>query len=377
MGLNYSLSGRKRYSLQIIKELLKRPMCGLSGISPENEHNYQFSESVQATYFNNKLSHNGITSYKVFEGFDRRIRLSSLSNLHNQKSSDSSYVAELTELFKLSQSDGERSSVIDQAISDLTYEDYQAFLSRTYLTRNLNPAQSRKIQSLCKKLTYYSAARRFSSKKSGKYSMKVAFLTLTAPESAMPSQMLAAFDHFLDYLRRTANCVYVWKKELGELGSRLHFHVMVNNFIPYYIVDWKWKRLLINEGIQWPVGEDGKPTSSHYRIELPRSSKKVSHYISKYMSKAYALPSDYGFISGHSKLLDTCAEIRLIESDIPIDELEAIMASHKIIRSEFMSHVCVDLLHVKHIAPKIGALFEEQYIKFSEILTLPQKFYDC
>jgi hypothetical protein len=189
--------------------------------------------------------------------------------------------------------------------------------------------------------------------------------------------MLDAFNHFLDYLRRTANAVFVWKKELGESGEKLHFHLMINNFIPFYIVSWKWKRLLINEGVSWPLNEKGIATDSHYRIELPRSRQKIGHYISKYMSKAYALPQEYGYISGHSKLLDTCAEIHIIESDLPLEELNRIMSSRKVIRSEFMSHVCVDLLHVKAIAPKIGALFEEQYIKFCETLTLPQKFYVC
>lgn len=328
-------------------------------------------------YFNSKLSHNGITSYKVFEGIDRHRHPHSLYNLNHQPTDNTEAVKYFVELFKMSLNKEERSKVIDQAIDELDYFSYQSFLSQTFLTRSLNPIQSRKVRSLCQKLQYYSQTRRFSSKKSGTYSFKVAFLTLTAPESATPKQMLAAFDHFLDYLRRTANCVFVWKKELGETGEKLHFHLMINNFIPYYIVNWKWKRLLINEGVEWPLNDKGIATDSHYRIELPRSKRKIGHYISKYMSKAYALPSDYGYISGHSKLLDTCEEIRLIENDIPMDELNKIFSCRKVIRSEFMSHVCVDLLHVKQIAPKIGALFEEQYLKFSEILTLPQKFYDC
>jgi len=333
--------------------------------------------SQPLVYFNSKLSHNGITSYKVFEGLDRHRHPHSLGNLLNQGTCNSDDINGLVGLFRTCLNNDERSHVVDEAIATLTYEQYQAFLSRTLLTRSLNPAQSRKTRSLCQKLEYYTAARKFRSKKSGEYSFKIAFLTLTAPECASPSQMLNAFNHFLDYLRRTANCVFVWKKELGESGQKLHFHLMVNNFIPYYIVNWKWKRLLINEGVEWPLNEQGKPTESHYRIELPRSKRKIAHYISKYMSKAYALPQEFGYISGHSKLLDTCVEIRVIENDIPLDELNRIMSSHKVIRSDFVSHICVDLLHVKHIAPKIGALFESQYVKFCETITLPQKFFEC
>jgi len=291
------------------------------------------SEFDPVVYWTSKLSHNGITSYKQFEHCGRRMHKHSLLNL----------------------------------VQTVIPTD----------TRNLNETQSRKCRSLCQKLAYYTAVRKFRSKKSGEYSFKVGFLTLTAPECATTTQILNAFDHFCDYLRRTANCVFVWKKELGESHGKLHFHIMVNNFIPYYIVNWKWKRLLINEGIIWPLNADGKPTESHYRIELPRSNKAIGHYLSKYMSKAYALPRIYGYISGHSKLLDECTDIKIIESDIPFDELERIMNGHKVIHGSYMSHICVDLLRVKKIAPKIGALFESQYLQFVEILTLPQKFNYC
>jgi hypothetical protein len=270
-----------------------------------------------------------------------------------------------------------RSCVIDKAVEELNVAEYEQFLKQVYLTRKLNPTQSRKIRSLCQKLEYYSAVRKFQSKKSGNYSFKVSFLTLTAPDSATHTQMLSAFDHFLDYLRRTANCVYVWKKEIGESGGNLHFHLMINNFIPYYIVEWKWRRLLINEGVSWPVNNKGEPTKSHYRIELPRSKRKIGHYISKYMSKAYAMPKKDGYISGHSAILDELEEIKIIESDLPYEEINVIMSSHKVIRSEYVTHVCCDLLRVKNIAPRIGAIFEAQYIRFCEAITLPQRFHVC
>jgi hypothetical protein len=377
MVCNYSKSSRKHFSTLLQEEKKRSSGKRVIPLLSESDSELRPSPKIQAVYYNSKLSHNGITSYKVFEGFLRNRHPHSLANLLNQKTDNSEAVSYLVNLFRLSLNNDERCRVVDEAIDSLSYEDYQSFLQQTFLTRNLNPAQSRKTRSLCQKLEYYSANRQFKSKKSGVYSFKVGFLTLTAPEGTEQNQFLAAFDHFLDYLRRTANCVYVWKKELGEAGGKLHVHLMINNFIPYYIVSWKWKRLLINEGVLWPLNEQGKPTESHYRIELPRSRKKIGHYISKYMSKAYALPQEFGYISGHSKLLDTCTEVRIIENDIPLDELEKIMSSHKVIRSEYMSHVCCDLLHVKKIAPKIGAVFEEQYVRFCETLTLPQKFFEC
>jgi hypothetical protein len=240
--------------------------------------------------------------------------------------------------------------------------------------RSLSETQSRKCRQYCQKLAYYSATREFRSKKSGKYKFKVAFLTLTAPADATPEQMLKAFDGFLDYLRRTANCVFVWKKELGEQNHRLHFHLIINNFIPYYIIDWKWKRLLIASGVSWPVNAKGVHTSSHYRVELPRNRRQVSHYISKYLSKAFLMPKQYGYIFGHSKVLDDCKELVLIEGDFPNNEIQAIRKVSHCIDTEFMTHICIDLLTVIDVAPMLGELFNQQYLQFTSIITEPQKF---
>jgi len=281
-------------------------------------------------YWNAKLSHNGVTVFKKFEGFTRRIHHHSLANL----------------------------------IHEVTHTN----------ERTLSPAQSRKCKSYCNKLAYYSATRMFTSKKSGTHNMRVAFITLTTPKSATYAQSLAAFEKFLDYLRRTANCVFVWKKELGEQNRNLHYHILVNNFIPYYIISWKWKRLLLSEGVVWPTNEKGEHTDSHYRIELPRSKKLVGSYIAKYMSKAYALPRTFGYVFGHSAILDECKELTMTEGDEFWNELNDIARHSRKIGDDYVVHMCIDLLHVKAFAPGIGALFEKQYLSFCEALTMTQKF---
>jgi len=80
--------------------------------------------------------------------------------------------------------------------------------------------------------------------------------------------------------------------------------------------------------------ENRRITLSHRTAKV---NKAIGHYLSKYMSKAYALPRIYGYISGHSKLLDECTDIKIIESDIPFDELERIMNGHKVITA----HICL------------------------------------
>lgn len=283
-------------------------------------------------YWMAKLSHSGITGFKRFENCQRRIHENSLMNL-------------------------------DQ-------------IRKEKANRGLNLIQAKKVKAMCNKLAYYSARRKFNSKKSGKYSFKVAFLTLTAPASAEPEQMLKALEHFLDYLRRTANCNFVWKKEIGEKGLNLHFHIMINNFIPYYIISWKWKRLLIQEGVEWPVNEDGKHTDSHYRIELPRNKKHVGAYVAKYMSKGFEIPKEFGYVAGCSADIKKCKEITIIPSYDEYMEICEIREKSYTLEGEYCTHICVDLLQVKKQFPHLGALFEEMYLEFSERLTLEQKFYE-
>lgn len=306
----------------------------------KEEHHIEPAEKA-VVYWTAKLSHTGITGYKVFENCYRKPNHNSLKNLL-------SFQKEL---------DGETTP-----------------LPEVEKKRHLNEKQSRKVRSVCQKLAYYSATRTFNSKKSGKYKFKVALLTLTCPEGTSNVQAITAFDHFCHYLTRTANCVYVWKKELGEENKHLHFHVLINNFIPYYIVSWKWKRLLIAQGVSWPLNSKGQPTESHYRIELPRSRRQVSHYISKYMSKAYDLPSNCGYVSGHSPVLDECEEIKLIEGEYPSDEINYLKSLCHTISDGYITHVCVNLNYVREVAPRIWEIFNRQYTEFSRRITLMQKF---
>lgn len=321
-----------------------------------------------------KLTHNGIIGYRFFENCNRSFHRNSIANLLSSTLYGNETLDWLVQQYKACQSDLERSQINNQAIALLDQLSFDRFLTLTRQMRHLNEAQSRKIRSFAEKLCYYSQTRVFTSKKTGKYKMKVAFLTLTAPESANFEQLQNAFNRFLEYLSRTANCVYVWKKELGESGKHLHFHLVINNFVPYYIISWKWKRALMAEGVIFPSADTGKTSNSHYRIELPRSKKQVSHYISKYMSKAYDLPGVCGYISGHSSVLNKLKEVNVYEGDFEEKEVREIMKQAKVIHKDYVSIICCDLLTLKDKFPLIGSLFEKQYLEFSNLITLPQRF---
>lgn len=334
----------------------------------------QFSPLEPIVYWNNKLKHSGITSYKVFENITRRANHRSLQNLLNSKIFGNTELKYYIDTFQSLSNDDQKCSLNEEVCDKLSQNDWSTYLKQTRQIRNLNPAQSRKVKSLVDKLNYYTQTRQFKTSKKINVNMKVAFITLTSPAETTNTQMLLAFNHFLDYLQRTANCVYVWKKELGEENRKLHYHIVVNNFIPYYIIAWKWKRLLIAEGVEWPLNNEGHDTTSHYRIELPRNAKQISHYIAKYMSKAFDLPGNMGYIYGNSRILTELKEIDLPEWEVDANEISSLSKTNKTIKKDYTQHICCNLLHVKKIAPKLYEEFIKQYLSFSEKITLPQKF---
>jgi hypothetical protein len=207
--------------------------------------------------------------------------------------------------------------------------------------------------------------------------MKVAFLTLTAPENYTTQQINTAFESFLDYLTRTANCRFVYKKEVGFKNGKFHIHLMINNFIPFYIVAWKWKKLLMFQNPVWPKYDNGKDYNSHTRIELPRSKKMAAAYIAKYMTKEGFIVEPVGRLWGASDCIKKCKELILIENDVNVVEYHKLLDCRKVIQDDFMTFVCVDWFEVKDIAPDLYRQFLRQYYKFSEIISLEQKFKFC
>jgi Sec-independent protein translocase protein TatA len=310
------------------------------------EYVEQVQEVKQASsmviYGAGKITHSGVSTWKVFEGFQRRTHENSLKELLPNKRSQ-------------------------QTTSELTAEPTK--------TRHLNEKQQREIKKTAAKLSYYSKVREFSSKKSGKFKIKISFLTLTAPDQVTPDIILKAFDTFLDYLRRTVKAEYVWKKEIGTNGKHLHIHIALNQPIPYYIVSWKWKRALIAAGAHWSGNEKGKDTNSHTRIEIPRSKKLIAHYIAKYLSKGHELPYDYGYIWGKSEGFELCKEERFIIDYFKDSELLLIQNTFRTIRDQFITHTCVDMRLLKTMVPELWKIFERQFLDFQEKLCHPQKYF--
>jgi hypothetical protein len=372
--MNTSKASRRQFSELIIKNQ-NSSKSNRTIIEDNGKKEFETElNRIALSYYQYKLKHNGITSFKTFENCNRKMKFNSLCNLRNYNMFDYSEFNDGFNGF-----DSSDKKAMNSMLSYLQFEKEKEN------KRNLCEKQVRAIKNACNKLSYYSKERIFMSKKTGKYKFKTAFLTLTAPETASNIQILAAFEHFLDYLRRTALCNYVWKKELGKKSKMLHFHIMINNFIPFYIVSWKWKRLLMNEGVIWPVNDLGKQTESHYRIELPRNSKIASSYIAKYMSKGDEMEIESidpitnkiyktGYLWGQSKQLKDLKEIAITEDMFETEEMFTLINKYKLVVKDFVSHLCVDIMKVKLIAPSIFGYFEKQFYSFQELLSLPQKF---
>lgn len=291
-------------------------------------------------YFSHKISHTGITTFKVFEGFPRKVSDSSKLNLYQNR-----------------QNTHEKDSTTNINVG-----------------KRISEQTGKRIFKYCQKLAFYSAVRKFSTSKGKEFKFKVSFLTLTAPENYTTQQINKAFGHFLDYLTRTANCTYVYKKEVGHKSGHFHIHLLINNMIPYYIVSWKWKRLLMNENIDWPVSDNGKDTNSHSRIELPKSKRMVSAYLAKYMGKTDYVTENVGSLWGKSKVLDDCKEIQLIENDIDGEEYRKLAEVSRYYESEFVTFISVEWWKIKSFCPEIYKVFEKQYMDFSQRITQDQKF---
>lgn len=294
-------------------------------------------------YIQHKIAHNGICTYKVFEGITRAVHENSLNNLNNYESK--------------------------KIEKDST--------TKTEVITGISKATSKRIFKYCQKLAYYSGTRKFKNSKDKEFSFKINFLTLTAPSNYTTQQINTAFEHFLDYVSRTANCHFVYKKEVGYKSGNFHIHLLLNNFIPYYIVSWKWKRLLIAQNSDWPKRENGKDYNAHTRIEIPKNKKQTTAYISKYLTKDSIIVEKVGKLWGFSRILKDCQEVTLIENDMDVEEYNKIIKVFKVIQDDFMTFVCCNPMHLKRLAPKLYAVFESMYDDFSNRITLPQKFYYC
>ncbi len=133
-----------------------------------------------------------------------------------------------------------------------------------------------------------------------------AFITLTisASERVSYPDALAALQMFLQHFKRPWRSgrlserinKYVWKAELQRRGQ-IHFHIIVDSFMHYVEIRKVWNRLQERRGwLDDFKAERGHTDANSTDIKRCKSTKSLSAYISKYMSKNdYVDVSEQGF----------------------------------------------------------------------------------
>lgn len=131
------------------------------------------------------------------------------------------------------------------------------------------------------------------------HKFRAAFVTLTLPPGELVDAKWAArnlINPFLQRIRRNfPGLVYVWKRELQTKNRfQIHYHLIVNKFMPYMHIQRWWNELLWRNGlleVYWKkfgmydeFGNIRMPNSTD--VESVYDSDKLKKYVNKYFLKS-------------------------------------------------------------------------------------------
>jgi hypothetical protein len=126
------------------------------------------------------------------------------------------------------------------------------------------------------------------------------FLTLTLPGQATSDHKAVKkliLDPFLTYARNVLGLQdYVWTAEIQPTTGRIHFHVLINQFMDKDLIRKAWNGACERSGIITPQ-EGNKPSTE---VEAIRSYHGSKSYAAKYLSKAIKDHSILGRVWGAS-----------------------------------------------------------------------------
>lgn len=130
----------------------------------------------------------------------------------------------------------------------------------------------------------------FSVKHQSHFYFKVAFITLTLPDTDQPvnekkfSQDL--LNPFLVYLRKYHQLKnYVWKMEYQQNG-KLHCHITIDTFVHWRDIRKTWNRLLSRNGLLSAFERaNGHADPNSTDIHSIKKIKNLAAYLAKYMAK--------------------------------------------------------------------------------------------
>ena len=122
-----------------------------------------------------------------------------------------------------------------------------------------------------------------------KHKFHLSFCTLTLPASQQHSDNEIkdkCLYKFLDLLsKKREGLKYVWKQEKQENGN-VHFHIVLNEFFPYFYIRHIWNRRLNELGyIDRFAAKHGHRNPPTEQIISVRNVKDIGSYCAKYMAK--------------------------------------------------------------------------------------------
>ena len=120
-------------------------------------------------------------------------------------------------------------------------------------------------------------------------SFQLAFITLTLPSKQQHSDheiTSQCLNQFLTEMKKKHNVSrFVWRAEKQANGN-IHYHIIVNNFVPWNDLRNDWNRIVNKLGYVDRFQEkNGRKQPNSTDIHSTRKIRDLKNYISKYMSK--------------------------------------------------------------------------------------------
>jgi hypothetical protein len=108
----------------------------------------------------------------------------------------------------------------------------------------------------------------------------------------------------------------VWKAEFQERGA-LHYHLLQSEFVPWYVLRWKWNSVMKKAGYlkQWAL-EHKNFNPPSIDIHSVWKVGNVAAYIAKYMSKEGPGPVQK---KGNGKIWDASTDVKVKRFSYPLD----------------------------------------------------------
>lgn len=215
---------------------------------------------------------------------------------------------------------------------------------------------------------------------SGANRHKVVFITLTLPSKQMHTDTelkSKCLNQLLTELRaKYGRLLYVWKAERQKNGN-LHFHVLLNRYIPARELRERWNRILSKLGyidvFESKHGHrDPNSTDVHSLYKDKRTGKRVVSvvsYMAKYMSKeGDEIEGRYWYASSELSSVDkVCLSVPTLDTSTPLfAEFGALctyiegLNSKRVIRDEYFTFACISLSELQ----RFPLLFERYNSEF-------------